>query len=725
MAAPVWVLSVDLQTKTATFATGMGDAAKSARGAFNQIKTDADDAGRGVGVATGAMGGHMMEARHGVMLLGEEFGVHLPRALTSFIASIGPIGAAMEAAFPFLAIAVGVTLLIQHLSKLREEADKAAIAQIALGTTIDKVFSGLDDKLLEAGIKADELADDHIGALQKQLILLDHQSLSELEKTFDTLAKAADAALATMKSHWYEFGDGSAGAMHALNEFKAKYDALLAQGKEKEAGDLLAGTLESARKIVGYQQEIISVETGHGDGDNVKYADAQVQLRKAGLTTSEKDLKVQETVVEALQAQVTAMGKVEALKEANKTGATAKEDKREGAEEDKSLRKQEEADKREAAASEKLWEEAHNRAVEALEESEKEKIQATEEGSQARVNAIYDAMMKEQSYGLQETSYYKSLQSQLVASVKAEATEEEKIREGLAKEALGHEQRMGDLLFQGQAEHTKTQRALRQISASQALADYLQEEAQHYDHEVQTNAKAISALDKNGKDYAVKLKQLQDKQEELARAHENKLTQIADKAAMDRNARIISGERRMGDEVSKSMAQVLTRHESMAKMMTSLGDQMAQGMIQNALQSILANDMTKMSDAKAAARKGFLWGWQHGGPAAPILAPTLGALAFASVMAFEAGGIVPGTGNQDTVPARLTPGEGVFPKKLMEGLTTMAQSGKMSSGGDTHVRVSFAPTIHAIDATGVDKMLQKHADKFTAHVTNELRKRNF
>src|ERR1700733_12532143 len=113
MAQPVWVLSVDLQAKTATFQSGMADAARSARGAFNEIGGGSGEMGRQVG-------GNMMEARHGVMMLGEEFGVHLPRGLTTFIASLGPIGAAMEAAFPFLAIALGATLLIEHLMKMHE-----------------------------------------------------------------------------------------------------------------------------------------------------------------------------------------------------------------------------------------------------------------------------------------------------------------------------------------------------------------------------------------------------------------------------------------------------------------------------------------------------------------------------------------------------------------------------------------------------------------------------
>src|ERR1700692_3332063 len=127
MAQPVWVLSVDLQTKTATFTSGLADAAQGARTSFNDIKEGAREMGRETGYS-------MMEARHGVMLLGEEFGVHLPRALTSFISSIGPIGSAMSAAFPFLAIIVGATLLLEHLHKLKEEGEQLTQSQLRFGT---------------------------------------------------------------------------------------------------------------------------------------------------------------------------------------------------------------------------------------------------------------------------------------------------------------------------------------------------------------------------------------------------------------------------------------------------------------------------------------------------------------------------------------------------------------------------------------------------------------
>jgi hypothetical protein len=123
MAAPVWVLFVDLQTRTASFQTELVEAARAARTTFADIRKGSNDMGRAVGT-------NMFEARHDVMLPGEEFGVRLPRALTAFIPSIGTAGAAMEAAFPFLVIAVGATLLIQTLAKV-EATQKGSQARLA------------------------------------------------------------------------------------------------------------------------------------------------------------------------------------------------------------------------------------------------------------------------------------------------------------------------------------------------------------------------------------------------------------------------------------------------------------------------------------------------------------------------------------------------------------------------------------------------------------------
>jgi hypothetical protein len=167
------------------------------------------------------------------------------------------------------------------------------------------------------------------------------------------------------------------------------------------------------------------------------------------------------------------------------------------------------------------------------------------------------------------------------------------------------------------------------------------------------------------------------------------------------------------------------RHQSFAAVFTSIGNQVVSGMMQNAIKSVMANDFTKESDAAAAARKAYLAGMHFPFPANIVMGPALGALAFASVMAFADGTDgVPGSGKGDKIPAMLEPGEGVVPGGVMDGLRNMARSGTMGGGNHVHVQAHFAPQVHAVDATGVDRMLDAHADKFHKHFEKSLRKFN-
>jgi hypothetical protein len=570
MAQPVWVLSVDLQTKTATFTSGLADAAKGARTSFSEIKDGAREMGRETSYS-------MTEARHGVMLLGEEFGIHIPRALTSFISSLGPIGAAMETAFPFLAIIVGATLLLEHLSKLREEGAKLTESQVQFGTSVSTVLGNLDAKLLEAGIRTDELNHNHLAALNKQLELIDHQSMNELVQAFNVVSKAADVTFAQLKTSWYQFGAGSAGAKSALENFKTEYESLLAQGKDKEANDLLSGTLKSAERVLDLQKQAKANQmiTGTGGttqkGDYAKYEEAKQALQKQGIAFTDKEVAAQQSLVQALQAQVNVEEKVQALKDAQKSNAGQATQDKIGGDQDKAARAAAASARQEMEEKQKAWEQNYRDAVAALQENERLKIDATKQGSAARLNAIDAAIKEEESKGLQDTGFYRGLLVERVNIARQMNDEEKKLKAEAGRESADLDMRMGELTNAAKHDQAQLSMSAMRNNLQARIAEEQRFANEDFALKSQHNAKEIAALDQSGKDYENELKALQDRQAELVKEHENKITQIRNRAEIERNVRIVSAENKMTDDVARSLSSMLSRHESASKMMVSLG----------------------------------------------------------------------------------------------------------------------------------------------------------
>jgi hypothetical protein len=783
----------------------MADAAKSARGAFTEIKSGAGKMGEETGYS-------MMEARHGVMLLGEEFGVKMPRAIAGFIASIGPVGAAMEAAFPFLAIAVGATLILEHLAKMREEGEKLTEDQVKFGTAAQNAFNTLDGKLLQAQIHADELRNDHLGALSKQLEVIDKQSMAELVHAFEEVAKAADVVFGDIKSHWYTFGIGSDGAKHALSGFKTEYDSLLSQGKDSEAGDLLKGTRESAEKVLALQKQASSTKTqgGHATGSDrgelFKHEAALQELKKSGVGFTEKEVQAQQTLVDALKAQQGIEERVATLKKLESGNATKTVGKEIGKEQSEAAKQAAEhtlkmgelgiAAEREAAnvrltlaratAQERLAsdltlaneeyqiqlqanqqrisaldkggkdyqnqlkglhqkteeltaehtnriaqlqghasEEQYRKDLTDLEQAEREKINATQQGSAERLAATDAAIKDEQARNLQDTSFYRELLTQRVELIRKAAEDEAKTKADAGKEAAEDGQKMGELALAAEREQQQLLDSSHRMTDQQRLAEAIK--VANEDAQIKQTAlsQEISALDKGGKDYENKLRQLQDKQKQLTQAHENEITAIKDKAEIERNTRVLSAETRFQDTLASGLTQSLMRHQSFAAVFTGIGNQVVSGMMQNAIKSVMANDFTKESDAAAAARKAYLAGMHFPFPANIVMGPALGALAFASVMAFADGTDgVPGSGKGDKIPAMLEPGEGVVPGGVMDGLRNMARSGNLSGGSTYHAHVSPTYNLQALDSAGMDKVLDKHHDALQKHVEKTIRKMN-
>ena len=288
------------------------DSAQGASTAIDTVSQSAKTAGDSVVEGMGRARGSTSEARGEAMLLGEAFGIHLPRHVSSFVAELPGVGEALSAAFAATAVLFLLDALIKGAEKIqewREQAHKLELAWNDFNTTAANSLRALDDKLLQSGIRMDELRGDHVDALRKQLELIDHVSLRELAQEFNVLSGASDKLFTQLKAAWYEFGAGSKGAKNALDDFKAEYDLLLAEGKKKEASDLLGGTLASAKAALEKLQEAKKA------AEELNQLSAETPGAEPSVSSgpSEKELQAQAVLVRALQDQVDAEQKINEL----------------------------------------------------------------------------------------------------------------------------------------------------------------------------------------------------------------------------------------------------------------------------------------------------------------------------------------------------------------------------------------------------------------------------
>jgi hypothetical protein len=662
--------SVDLQTKSATFVSGLNDAARNARSSFGDIRNAANDMGSGVRESSRGVGHSMMEARHGVMMLGEEFGIHLPRGLTTFIASLGPVGAAMEAAFPFLAIILGATLLIEHIMKIGEAEEKAAEAGKKLTDGIAERINRADQALNKSAIEIRKLAGDPARDLLSEKLRLE-----DAEKGYENV-KQLDGALKQLlentpkTSNWNPFNwfDNSGDVAVKAQVLQEKL-----QGKSQtDQADILRDTLTLQSHIL--------------------------EQMRGQTTTSEAELRNQQKYVDFLRQEAELV-----QKQADAAGRA--DQAQQGKDRSERIKKAEEEEKKLAEAREHGLD--HRRKIEteyAKKSAEEKKKEAHEE------EELAGARMKA------DDAFYKWSQEQ--EQRRAHLMEE------LGRESAGHAQRMAKLQLEADIEAGKLQVTVKKNIAEQMAEIELAADKREFQIQQKAYQDELASLDKNGKDYELKKVQLNNKLEELERQHENNITKIKDRAEQERNYRILAADQQFNDSIARELTQTLMMHQSFGQMMNSLGNEVVSGMMQNALKAILANDMTKPSDAAHAARKAWIAGSHFPFPLDVVMPPILAAAAFAGVMAFDKGGIVPGVEKGDTVPAMLTPGEGVIPKPVMDGLSNAARSGNVGSGHTTHVHVRPVYHVNAIDTSGFKAAVEKHTDVLERHFEHVVRRMN-
>jgi len=750
----------------------------------------------------GAVGYSTGEARHAVMMLGEEFGVHLPRGLTTFIATLGPLGPALEAAFPFLAIALGATLLIEHLVKMHEAGEKLTDDQMKFGTAVNNAFNALETKLIQAQIKSDELRNDHLGALTLQLELINHASMDELVKSFEEVARAGDVVMKELTSHWYTFGTGSDGASHALNEFQNQYAQLMSTHKDADAAkgsDLLAGTLKTAQEVLKAQQTIVANrDSGQGQTDESAAAERLLQIHHVSMTLTGDEVAAQQNLVGILSAQVSHQETIAALKklegdnakkgESNTAAGQAAAAARESAESNLRISESVLASKKAQAEAQltvtsgslesrlametdfagrdrdlklvanqaeiaaldksgkdyqnqlkalkdKMYEieaayytkvteltasssvSVHQREITELESAEHQKIEATEKGTAERITAIDAAIKEEQSRNLQNTNFFRELLNQRVETVRQEAEEEAKAKDAAIKQEIAADEVAAK-------EKTRHSGAMNKIENPKSTDDAAAKKAE-LDREYADNhaelMKELADTQSMGQAKVAEARRINDQLAALDKKYQDQKAELAAQEAQTEKAAAME----VANAFGQSMLRVAEGHESMAKMAQGAFESIVSHSLQAALMEVAHEKTAQLAHAESAAAAAM-----HAMSSIPVIGPALGLVAgattFAAAMAFEGGGVVPGVGRGDIVPAMLSPGEGIVPGGVMDGLSKLARSGGMAGGG-THYHVHgvhFAPTVHALDSDGVDEVLTKHQDQFQRHFENTLRKMN-
>lgn len=661
------------------------------------------------------------ESRAGALLLNEQLGTHLPRHLTSLIATLPGVGAAFAAALPIIAVVVFVTKiaeLVEHFKKVAEAAEKANNDQIALATSVNKAFDSLDEKLLRVGIQTDELNGRHLAALKKELELINKQSLSELASSFDTIAKAAENLFKDLTVKWYQFGIGSEGAKHALEQFQVQYESLLAKGDKTGASDLLKGTLDSAQKVLDFQKQyeasVVNSSTDHGTlAEHIEKAknheEASLALKKAGVGVTEQEVKSQQALVDTLKAQLKVQAEIKTLQRA---------------EDNLAIKKDELANVYTAPAKSKLStgsshdangafldvEETKKRADEkaALEAAtELDKAHQFDIKTQAAINDELDRQrLKWDEISALNTKDVLTTQEHIIRMQEASGVITKRTAD--AKIAALYAQAEVDDTVKRNAELTKQLALVAQLNAltkggtagsdadkaaySKAMADY---QKFLLDKE-KAKAASDAKINKAEEDAAAKTFAIQKRAIDSIMGLMNNEVQG-----------LISGQESFSQAAQKAWQNFA---QSAIMGLIKVGEER---LIQHILGKALGEE-DKLKDASAAARKVFKSAMELPFPINIAVAPVAAAGVFAAAMAFEKGGEVP-DGAATGVPAILHPKEMVLDRALADVVRSAAANKSSGGTGVTHNN-TFAPVIHVpigADHTQFEKVLDKAITKWT------------
>ena len=611
----VGALIIKLQAETAQFREDMG-----------KVKSDLDGLKGKAGEAGAAMDYSMLEARGSVVLLGDQFGVHMPREISRMIATIPGVGLALESLLPIMGVVFGAEMIYKWI-----EANEAKAAAKAAWDGMDDAANAalhkMDEEILSTGARVDDLDGKHLEALQKRLKLIDDQSLDKLADEFTKIAASADKVLDTLKAGWYQElqgkGDGVEEVKNHFDELQAKLQDMKASG---DVNGFAAALSQGIKETMARQDEL--------------------NHHASSFHTEERAALAAE--LNALISQTQEMEKQAQISDNKKT-----------------------AEKTEAA---KRAAEEAKKAAEFNITAQKQYTDAIKESREAAV-ALGVEQRKMAGGGAKDESGEKA---QKEADEFFKKTEDE---------ARNHQLEMARIATQGDEQSARHALAMRQASIQQMMRLELDAAKKEHDLDIQADQERLRELESaDTKDYAA-IQKMHDKMLEDEKKFQNQKTAIIDKAEEDREKFAQQRAQAQAADMAKALNAELFDHKHAAKALEQIGRQMLETQVEQGMLALMGQETQAEREALIAAKKaarGAYSSVMDSGLPAPIafpLAVAAGAAAFAGTMAFEQGGEIPGIG---AVPIIGHGGETVVTKALSDQVKS---GGLNNRGGDSHVHI--------------------------------------
>lgn len=603
--------------------------------------------------ATHEMAFSTTEAKHALHGLGEEIGVHIPRFVQGFVANLGGVGPALAMAFTPIAI-VG---LIGVLSEIPDAIDKGINKLQGWTEAAKKAFS-------EATADA---------------IKFEHETI----KLNEEVAKIGLIGKKGVEKYNLEMAI-AVSTTDELKQLQAKYSEDLENSKRQmemlEEQTKLSTLAGKALFTSGYEA----------------FGGMMLKIGGAGKTIEQDKIKVEE-LTKSMHALSTEIAHRESVEKPT-IGAEQIEAAKEAA------KKYQDTLEQIYSTETKLTQEGAAKELASMERVRAERERNDEEiarGAEASYKKDLDSfdrsvtgktrLIEEQGRNeLEQIRANTAMQEKVTASTSARGAGDPRISAealsgyqqevALIQQMIVEEEKLKAVLEGGGADE-QDPKMLESMAREQQMVQQLQVAWQKYQQTVEnvnanqykTFEKALTGMTQS---FNQNFMSWVNGTETFGRAMQHVWTSLADT--------VISSLMKAGEQMIANVA----------------------------LQKSLL-DGTKITDASAAAR--HTYASVSAIPfIGPFLAPEAAAVAFAAVMAFEKGGIVPRTDI-----AQLHKGEMVLPAHISQSVQKMAESGQ--GGGHTF---NYNPTVHGSSAGGIKDILEQHGKQFVDYAMKELRRKN-